>query len=158
MGVELTNEEYLIALRDHQRNVKRLIGEMVLELVFRGMTHDASKNKDPEKSMFQTLPLALKDLEYGSDEYRAAMQTVKPAIEHHYTLNRHHPEHFEDSISGMNLLDIMEMLCDWKAAGKRNTKPIGIRESIEINAKRFKMDPQLKQVLLNTVDLFGEEE
>jgi len=47
---------------------------------------------------------------------------MKPAIEHHYKNNRHHPEHFNNGIDEMNLVDLIELLCDWKAASERNKK------------------------------------
>lgn len=42
------------------------------------------------------------------------------------------------------------MLCDWKAATKRN-KNGNIRKSIEINAQKYNISPQLEQILENTV-------
>jgi len=82
---------------------------------------------------------------------------MKPAVDHHYEMNRHHPEHFADGIDGMNLLDIVEMLCDWKAATLRH-KDGDLRKSIETNAVRFKISPQLKRIILNTIDLFDTDE
>ena len=32
-------------------------------------------------------------LTYGSDEYKACLTEMKPALDHHYAANRHHPEH-----------------------------------------------------------------
>jgi hypothetical protein len=38
-------------------------------------------------------------------------------LKHHYAHNRHHPEFFgEDGVDGMSLVDVIEMLADWKAA------------------------------------------
>lgn len=50
----------------------------------------------------------------------------------------------------MNLLDILEMLCDWKASSERHNDG-NINKSIEINANRFNMSPQLVKILENTV-------
>lgn len=52
-------------------------------------------------------------------------------------------------MDGMNLIDLLEMLCDWKAAGERQPNS-SILKSIDINAERFNMSPQLKQILQNT--------
>jgi hypothetical protein len=51
----------------------------------------------------------------------------------------------------MNLIDLIEMLCDWKAATLRH-KNGDIYESLEINSKRFKYDKQLKNIFKNTID------
>jgi hypothetical protein len=50
----------------------------------------------------------------------------------------------------MNLMDIVEMFCDWKASVKR-TKDGDINKSIEINSERFKMSPQLVNIFKNTI-------
>ena len=78
---------------------------------------------------------------------------MKLGIDHHYSVSRHHPQYFADSIDGMNLIDLIEMLVDWKAAGERHKdKPTDIFRSIEINSdeEHFNISPQLKQILLNT--------
>ena len=75
---------------------------------------------------------------------------MKPALDHHYAVNSHHPEFYADGIRGMSLLDITEMLCDWKAAALRHADG-NILKSIEINQKRFGYSDELKQILFNTV-------
>ena len=80
-------------------------------------------------------------IEYNSPEYKECMAGLKPAIEHHYQVNSHHPEHYPDGFAGMSLLDRIEMYCDWKAAVKRN-KNGDLNKSIEINAKRFNIPPE----------------
>ena len=51
---------------------------------------------------------------------------------------------------GMDLYDIIEMFCDWKAASKRNVDG-SISKSIEIGQKRFNMSGQLVKIFKNTV-------
>ena len=48
----------------------------------------------------------------------------------------------------MNLIDIVEMICDWKAATLRHNDG-NLLKSVEINAKRFGMDDQLKQIFFS---------
>ena len=33
----------------------------------------------------------LANIEYGSDEYKAELEALKPALDHHYAVNSHHP-------------------------------------------------------------------
>lgn len=54
-------------------------------------------------------------------------------------------------IVGMNLIDLVEMICDWKAASMRHENG-DVRKSIEINQKRFNYDDTLKSILLNTIN------
>ena len=57
----------------------------------------------------------------------------------------------------MSLWDICEMFCDWKASSER-VRAGNILKSIETNAERFKIDNQLKQILINTARLMEEHE
>lgn len=59
----------------------------------------------------------------------------------------------ESSVNEMNLIDILEMACDWKAATLRHNDG-DIKKSLEINTKRFDLSPQLVRILENTVPLF----
>lgn len=136
---------------EHIRNVRFKLMKIVDHLIERAMRHDASKLESPEKEVYDEFTPELRTLEYGSEEYKTILVKMKPAIEHHYSVSRHHPEYFVDRINGMNLIDLTEMLCDWKAAGERHTeKPIDIFRSIDINAERFHIEPQLVQILKNT--------
>lgn len=55
-------------------------------------------------------------------------------------------------INGMTLVDLVEMFCDWKASSLRHNDG-NIRKSIEINSARFRMTPQMVQILENTAVL-----
>lgn len=57
------------------------------------------------------------------------------------------------SVNRMNLLDIVEMFVDWKAATMRHNDG-NMRHSIEKNRKRFGLSAQLAQIMENTVELF----
>lgn len=50
----------------------------------------------------------------------------------------------------MTLIDIIEMLCDWKAASER-TQQDSIAKSLTHNQQRFGIDDQLATILANTV-------
>jgi hypothetical protein len=114
--------------------------------------HDASKFVDPEKSIYDAYPGRAP---YGTKEYGARLLKMRAALEHHYEHNRHHPEHFAEGIDGMSLIDVFEMLLDWYAVALRFGG--NIRESIEINTERFSLGPQLKAILLNTVQEMENE-
>jgi hypothetical protein len=140
--------------QEHIGKVQDRIEAVCHHLMARAEAHDESKLREPEKSGFDVLTLKLRDLVYGSDEYRAALSEAKPIIDHHYAVNSHHPEHYEQGIAGMSLLDIVEMLCDWKAASER-TKQGSIATSLAHNKERFGISNQLAAVLENTVRELG---
>lgn len=138
---------------EHAKEVLNRITIIAGELAVRGVNHDRSKFDPEEYSSFVGQTVKLKDFVYGSDEYRAELEKIRPAINHHYQHNRHHPKHFVNGIRGMNLVDIIEMFCDWHASILRQ-KDGDIRKSIEIGQKRFKFSDDLKQIFLNTIELF----
>lgn len=141
----------LVDTKMHMLSVLSKILIIVQDLIERASNHDKSKLESPEKEIFDKFTPLLRDLEYGSQEYKNTLKDMQVGIDHHYSVNRHHPEFFVDGINGMNLVDLIEMLCDWKSAGERHTQyPGDILKSIEINSERFKIDPQLKQILFNT--------
>lgn len=139
---------------DHIGKVMVRLHEVRAQLSLRAALHDASKLEEPEKSGYDQLTIALKDCVYGSDEYRAALAEAKPVIDHHYAVNSHHPEHYENGIAGMSLLDVIEMLADWKGASER-TKQGSIAQSLAHNKTRFGIDDQLFAILENTVRELG---
>lgn len=116
--------------------------------------HDMSKLFEPEKSLFDEYTPELRHSEYGSQKYKECLEDLKPALDNHYAKNRHHPEHFENGIAGMTLMDLVEMLADWKASTRRHESG-DIHESLKLNRERFGIEPQLHQILLNTVEEMG---
>ena len=139
----------------HIDRVRLLMLKATFDLLERAHVHDASKLLDPERAVFDEFTPKLKDTVYGSPAYTSFLSQMQPALEHHYAANRHHPEHFEDGIRGMSLIDLVEMLCDWCAASER-TKDGDVRASIEtINQERFGYGDELKAVLLNTLEVLG---
>ena len=105
--------------QEHITKVQQCLDQIICELTIRAAHHDESKLREPEKSGYDRLTLALKNVAYGTEMYHVALAEAAPTIAHHYQHNRHHPEHFPDGIAGMTLIDLIEMLCDWKAASAR---------------------------------------
>lgn len=120
------------------------------ELSDRGINHDKSKLESPEKEEFDIWTPKLRYSTYGSDEYKVFLKELRKALSHHYRYNRHHPEHFGNGIYGMTIMDLTEMLCDWKAASERHDDG-DIFKSIEINQERFGYTDSMKKVLANTI-------
>jgi hypothetical protein len=139
---------------DHIDKVDENLKAVARNLAIRRYEHDASKLEDPELSGFESLRVTLADVAYGTDEYIAALRQGRDTIAHHYAHNRHHPEHWPLGVNSMSLLDIIEMLADWKAAGER-TKDGSMAKSLEINFKRFAIDEQLAGILINTARELG---
>lgn len=134
---------------DHIRNVQEALLFFAVHLMERGINHDDSKLHPPEKELFDEYAQKLKDIVYGSDQYKQNLKELGVALTHHYAKNRHHPEHFRNGINGMTLIDLVEMFCDWRAVTKV-IKEGDLLKSIEKNAIRFEIGDQLEEVLINT--------
>jgi hypothetical protein len=140
---------------EHIYHVGEMLDNIISLIEDRIDTHDYSKLVEPEKSIFDEYTPKLAASTYGSDEYKEMLSSMRPALEHHYEKNLHHPEHYEKGIDGMTLIDLIEMLVDWKAATLRHNNG-DIYKSIEINKKRFGISDQLVSILLNTIKKLWE--
>jgi hypothetical protein len=149
VGVDSTQDT-----KDHINKVQTRIAEFQAALDERASLHDRSKLIETEKSGYDVLTAKLAELTYGSDAYRAALAEAKPTIDHHYQMNTHHPEHWPNGVNDMSLLDIVEMLCDWKASSER-TKQGSIAASLVHNKERFGLSDQFAQIIENTVRELG---
>jgi hypothetical protein len=139
----------------HIHRVRNHIDTFVTEMLARGRNHDASKLEEPEKSTFDHVVPMLAELAYGSPEYEAIVERERPALEHHYRRNSHHPEHYGAvGVAGMDLFDLVEMVCDWMAAAERKPDD-GVK--LAYNVELFRIEPQLASVIANTLDRWPRE-
>lgn len=117
--------------------------------------HDNSKLKEPEISLFSSnISVFTNDNEYLSVEYNELIKQIDEGIQRHYSKNRHHPEHFENGIDDMNLIDLLDMLFDWMASNKKYKNNYEeIEKMIKKQQDRFDISPQLINILLNTTKL-----
>ncbi len=139
---------------EHIATVRGFLLNVAVMLIRRGHDHDASKLVDPELAVFDEYTPKLKDSTYGSDEYKQFLVGMGEGLRHHYAHNRHHPEHFPGGIADMNLLDLIEMLADWKAATLRHMDG-SLSRSIEQNAERFGYGPEMEHLLRRTAADLG---
>mgnify|MGYP003544826564 CR=1 FL=1 len=137
----------------HINQVRENLWKMILALDERAKNHDKSKLESPEREIFAEHCQELAKVEYGTQEYKDLLQKVKPAIDHHYSKCRHHPEHFNNGLNGFDLIDLVEMICDWAAATARN-KNGNIHKSIEINSEKYGIPEMLANILSNTVNRY----
>lgn len=169
--------------KEHIAQVRGNMLEMVGNLIARAMDHDQSKLESPELEIFTEYTPKLKNSTYGSDEYKGFLMGMGEALKHHYEHNSHHPEHYkkhvciicfkeykelpnhcEDCMNGtfteesdikqMDLLDIVEMFCDWKAATMRHADG-NIIKSIDLNKNRFKYSNDIEEIFKNTAKNFA---
>jgi len=130
----------------HIKRVNNLLHKVIQELLSRADNHDTSKLRSPEKEIFDIYTPKLKGTTYGSDKYKKYLAEMQIGLKNHYDINHHHPEFYFNGVNDMDLIDLIEMFCDWKAATERHADG-NIIKSIEINTKRFKLSQQLAKIL-----------
>jgi hypothetical protein len=145
----MTGYDSRAATLAHIHAVRDNLETFVAALLARGRVHDASKLSPEEKPVFDRVFPLLKGVAYGSPEWDAVIEQARPALEHHYRCNSHHPEYYGSAgIAGMDLFDVVEMLCDWIASAKRNPAD-GVK--LDHNVGLFGIDRQLASILANTL-------
>lgn len=133
--------------QNHIDRVRDIMSNMIMNLQHRSFVHDKSKFSQQEKPYFDIATPKLKTLKFGTPEYKESLDSIKPALDHHYKMNDHHPEHYSNGINGMSLLSIFEMMADWKASSERQSEKI---LNLTFCFQRFKIDPQLQNIMINT--------
>ena len=139
---------------DHIHTVQSFMNKAIHQIKTQALFHDGSKLKEPEKSIFDKVTPKLKSLTYGSDEYKQSLEDLKPALAHHYENNSHHPEHHARGVLDMDMFELIEMLCDWKAATLRHDNG-DFEESMKINKTRFSISDDLFIQLKRTAEKLG---
>ncbi len=124
-----------IDLTKHKIWVAWYLFKVCWALIKRAAKHDLSKYGKEESLHFERVLSIFKTAKYGTQAYQDAVASLGPALGHHYDHNPHHPEHYMGGIAQMSPLDLVEMLCDWKAASKRYNS--NFTESLEIGRKKF---------------------
>jgi len=142
----------------HIKRVNELLIMMSKKLLDRASTHDTSKLSTQEKELFDKYTHRLKDVKFNKDneQYEEQLKDLGDALEHHHQNNRHHPEFHKDGVNDMTLIDLMEMIVDWKASSER--QPDGnVLNSIDTLREKFKFTKQLGEILKNTVKEYFQE-
>lgn len=135
----------------HIRRVAELLNQCTIELIKRANEHDRSKLEHPEKEAYDQLTPEFRKLQYGSPEYLEVINrpSIKAGLDHHRRNNPHHIEGHKNGVYDMNLFDVIEMLCDWKAATDRN--PNGDFEfNLQYNIGQFNIPTAAASLLINT--------
>jgi len=147
----MTEQEVIKETRKHMRSVARKLSYAASTMNARAIYHDNSKLESPELEVFVEYTPKLRGVTYGSEEYKQYLKEMQVALDHHYEVNSHHPEHYENGIDGMDLFDILEMFFDWWAATERHADGDMLR-SIHQNVGRFNMSDQLFNIFVNTYE------
>jgi len=125
----------------------------VKELLTRAINHDNSKFGPEEFPIYASAIDEFEKHPFGTPGYQKAKDSIAIAVKHHYKCNSHHPEYYANEIDGMNLVDLIEMVCDWKAANQNHKdNPGNMQQSLEFAINKYKISPQLAKIIQNTIE------
>lgn len=130
----------LVKIINHQSKVSKLLRDIALELEKRASSHDASKFELDEFEGFCQLDRNRNQQKekYGSKSYEDGIKNID-AVKLHQSRNSHHPEYYLNGIKGMNLVDVIEMLCDWEVARQQRDTEQDIEKTWLMRQKRFNL-------------------
>lgn len=140
----------------HMKEVAALLSQAEADLRQRGVVHDLTKLQEPEFTAFVSNTPHFKQANYGTPEYAACVERIRPAIEHHHQNNRHHTAFHPNGVADMNLMDIIEMVADWRAAARRSPD-LSFKEALPRAFKKYGIDETLQKLILNTIEYLGWE-
>lgn len=158
-------QEFMDDYNKHTSSVRK-IGDILINdtelierenktpLFYRLINHDLSKVKNFEEfSGYIKMNMELKPVKYGTPEYNEIRKKYDYVIQLHYKNNSHHPEHYENGIDGMSLIDKYEMICDWFGAAIARGNKDNLPESLEYNKKRFNIsDKEWNELFIPIID------
>ena len=139
---------FLLRFNVHGRAIRTNLAKIASELIHRSAVHDDSKLSDEQLDRYISRHQEIHDLKYESPKREKIEEKYKDLLKTHHSEYRHHPEHFKNGIDDMNLVDVIEMLCDWAGAGA------DIEQSLKLNQKKYCISPQLMTLIKNTIKDF----
>jgi len=139
--------KYYFYLIVHKILIVHYILNIICKLFMRALLHDNSKfNLDEAKGFIKII-----NNKKEGKEYFDVLSLIAKEVNNHYKNNKHHPQHYKNGIDDMELIDIVEMLCDWQASNSQRHNFGTIEFAISINKNRFNISNQLSNILLNSV-------
>ena len=152
-------------IQKHIGCVQEALLHVVDELRGRAFCHDSSKFEQDELTgvaRFEEMP---EGLEYGSDEYEAAMAKVLDGnnfFQLHTARNDHHPEHFDypeggSDIGMMGLFPLIEMVTDWAGAHLAYSNKGSWDDSVRHNISKYNFSDSQKWVIRQMSDFLGRK-
>lgn len=109
--------------------------------------HPEHHNKVKNENLDEDLDYLIKQLEYIKDQ--DAVSYLTDIVEIYRSIK-------SSSLNNMDLIQVTEMFCDWKASTKRHNKG-NILESIDINKEKYKFGDLLANIFINTAERYFNE-
>ena len=123
----------------HIMTVQGLLRRVARQLLNRADDHDLSKLAPDELGGMIEIDAIADRCGLNSPEYMAALSGK--AIKLHQSRYPHHPEYHSNGVEDMGIFDLIEMVCDWKAANQLRGHPEW-EKSVDMMAERLSLSPE----------------
>ena len=111
----------LLTITEHREEVADALYALADAISRRARIHDRDKLKGKNFRDYVEVSKIGRTHPFGSEAYAEAMKPHKAeggVVDRHFKANPHHPEFYDIPKVQMNFLDIIEMVCDWRAAAR----------------------------------------
>ena len=141
----------LLKIMRHRESLADSMIEIADHLRQRARVHDRCKLKPDQFIGFARIDQAEREHGYGSREFSRALRADSEAIRTHVAESSHHPEHHA-IVADMGWLDIIEMVCDWKAAADTYDRGLSLRDGLQAQFDRLDFTPAQQWLIRQVVD------
>ena len=136
-------------MRIRRALVQDKLSTVARELISRGRHHDNSTLGSPELEIYHRHFNEYRMYKFGDPRRDEVMNHMAEAIGHHFQYNDHHPEHFDNGINDMNLIQLMQFtaaIMSWS-----EQEQVDIFELLPIIRDKCGMSDQVYQLIQNTI-------
>lgn len=141
--------QYLLETKKHIEQVQQCLKDICSKLQLRSYDHDMSRYRRPGSLKFREVYSELKETEGNDEIHLSILEKLRILREKYFKTCRYCPESHDNNVSEMNLVDLLELLSDWKADSS------DLKKTIIENQKKYKYTDELMNVLLNTAKYLG---
>lgn len=148
--MESDDKDFLKSNIIHRYYVNFFLSKTVQAIMLRAALHDVSKYSDSEFPGFRAATYYVYG-PWGKENIPDAVkEKLQESIDLHHKNNDHHPEYFPYGIEDMDLIQLLELAVDWKAAMIRHGN-VDIDENIRVGQKKFGYPDFFAKILKTTL-------
>lgn len=150
------NFEDLLSI--HQERVSKVLKISSKELDKRAEIHDTDKINDPRiYEIYKEHFPYLKQLEFGSQEYKEYELKHFEKAHHLHVQNRHHFYDYRNNLNDINLFDLLEAIIDVDQSSRQYNENYNLDSSVNTIIQKKITDETLEILVRNTLKYLNEQ-
>ena len=144
----------------HKTAVEISMNKLAKRIRIRGSRHDNSAMSGLEHAIGSMYSKHKLPTHWISDPTTLGNypKDIQSAIKSHYENNDHHPEHFENGMYDMNIIQLTEMICDvFETLRENGVSQSDVHHHIEHMCNNYNIAEPLSSIIKNTIVQLYEE-